>query len=184
VSLGGGHPCSPVAGRRGGPLNFVRFSILLIRLALWSLAFLGFHERRWSHSEPSVSSLSSTLADVTPNSHAVDPVQRLLNRPASNQHLTNRAESHGFRPKTSRSRFCPDLSRSTVCRHDRCTICCTARCPQEITLRPAQGGIRDGDRRQSEWRRQPRVPRGHRLLRGPLGGRMLRHIPVHEPGGY
>jgi hypothetical protein len=69
-------PCSPVAGRGGGPLNFVRFSILLIRLALWSLAFLGFHERRWSHSEPSVSSLSSTLADVTPNSHAVDPVQR------------------------------------------------------------------------------------------------------------
>jgi hypothetical protein len=79
--------------------------------------------------------------------------RRLLNRSELDPPLTNRAESGGIRPKTSRARFCPGVSRSAVCRDDHCTICCTPRCPQEITLRPAQGGIRDGDRRQWEWRR-------------------------------
>jgi hypothetical protein len=50
----------------------------------------------------------------------------LLNRPGPDQPLVNCAESRGFRPKTSRSRFCPGVSRSAVCRHDSCTICCTS----------------------------------------------------------
>ena len=32
---------------------------------------------------------------------------------------------HGLRPTTSRSLFCPGVSRSAVCRHDQCTISCT-----------------------------------------------------------
>jgi hypothetical protein len=50
----------------------------------------------------------------------------LENRPRAGQPLANLADSCGFRLKISRSAFRPDLSRSAVCRHDYCTICCTS----------------------------------------------------------
>jgi hypothetical protein len=46
----------------------------------------------------------------------------LLNRPGPDHPLADRAQSCVFRPKTSRSQFCPGLSRSPVCRRAHCTI--------------------------------------------------------------